>query len=78
MNHPSTVRRRAGYEKLVCFIKKTTQTKPSIEIMELLLHQVSWPAILDLEGMGSGPSFRPILLFFAGIFRVFPLACTKF
>ena len=29
--------------------KKTTQTKPCIEMMQLSLHQVCWPAILDLD-----------------------------
>ena len=29
--------------------------------MHLLLHQVSWPAILDLKSVGTGPSCRPIL-----------------
>ena len=34
--------------------------------MHLLLHQVSWPAILHLKSVGTGPSSRPILLPFRG------------
>ena len=37
----------------------------------LLLHQVSWPAILDLKSVGTGPSSRPILLLFRGNFFCF-------
>ena len=39
--------------------------------MQLSLHQVCWPAILDLESVGTGPSSRPILLLFARICCVF-------
>ena len=36
--------------------------------MQLLLYQINWPAILDLESVGTGPSSDPILLPFRGIF----------
>ena len=39
-------------------------------MMHLLLHQASWPAILDLKSVGTGPSSRPILLPFRGNFCV--------
>ena len=39
--------------------------------MHLLLHQASWPAILDLKSVGTGPSSRPILLPFRGNFFCF-------
>ena len=48
------------------FLKKITQTKPCIEMMQLLLYQINWPAILDLESVGTGPSSYPILLPFRG------------
>ena len=45
-------------------------------MMHLLLHQVSWPAILDLKSVGTGPSCRPILLpFRERIFSVFHQVC---
>ena len=44
--------------------------------MHLLLHQVSWPAILDLKSVGTGPSSRPILLPFRGNFFCF--SCVFF
>ena len=40
-------------------------------MMHLLLHQASWPAILDLKSVGTGPSSRPILLPFRGNFFCF-------
>ena len=40
-------------------------------MMQLLLHQVSWPAVLDLESVGTEPSSLPILLLFAEICCVF-------
>ena len=39
--------------------------------MQLLFHQVSWPAILDLESVGTEPSSRPILLHFCEDFFCF-------
>ena len=42
-----------------------------IEMMQLSLHQVSWPAILDLKSVGTGPSPRRILLPFRGNFFCF-------
>ena len=53
------------------FLKKITQTKPCIEMMQLLLYQINWPAILDLESVGTGPSSHPILLPFHGKFLCF-------
>ena len=35
-------------------------------MMQLLLYQINWPAILDLESVGTGPSSYPILLPFRG------------
>ena len=35
-------------------------------MMQLLLYQISWPTILDLESVGTGPSSHPILLPFRG------------
>ena len=35
-------------------------------MMQLLLYQINWPAILDLERVGTGPSSYPILLPFRG------------
>ena len=40
-------------------------------MMHLLLHQVSWPAILNLKSVGTGPSSGPILLPFRGDFFCF-------
>ena len=37
-------------------------------MMQLLLYQINWPAILDLESVGTGPSSYPILLPFRGNF----------
>ena len=51
---------------LMLFLKKITQTKPCIEMMQLLLYQINWPAILDLESVGTGLSSYPILLPFRG------------
>ena len=31
-------------------------------MMQLLLYQINWPAILELESAGTGPSSHPILL----------------
>ena len=44
-------------------------------MMHLLLriHQASWPAILDLKSVGTGPSSSPILLPFRGNFFYFSL-----
>ena len=36
-------------------------------MMQLLLYQINWPAILDLESVGTGPSSYPILSRFAVI-----------
>ena len=41
-----------------------TQTRPCIEMIQLLLYQINWPASLDLESVGTGPSSNPILLQF--------------
>ena len=35
-------------------------------MMQLLLYQINWPTILDLESVGTGPSSHPILLPFRG------------
>ena len=40
-------------------------------MMQLLLYQINWPAILDLESVGTGPSSHPILLPFRGKFLCF-------
>ena len=40
-------------------------------MMHLSLHQASWPAILGLKSVGTGPSSRPILLRFRGNFFCF-------
>ena len=40
-------------------------------MMQLLLYQINWPAILDLEIVGTGPSSYPILLPFRGNFLCF-------
>ena len=37
-------------------------------MMQLLLYQINWPAILDLDSVGTGPSSRPILRPFRGNF----------
>ena len=70
-NHPSTVRIAAQQTGFVAFLKKITQTKPCIEMMQLLLYQINWPTILDFESVGTGPSFHPILLLFWGNFLCF-------
>ena len=45
--------------------------------MHLLLHQVSWPAILNLKSVGTGPNSRPILLPFRGNFFCFSSGVFK-
>ena len=40
-------------------------------MMQLLLYQINWPTILDLESVGTGPSSHPILLLFWGNFLCF-------
>ena len=40
-------------------------------MMQLLLYQINWPAILDLESVGTGPSSHPTFSRFAAIFCVF-------
>ena len=40
-------------------------------MMQLLLYQINWPAILDLESVGTGPSSYPILLPFHSNFLCF-------
>ena len=40
-------------------------------MMQLLLYQINWAAILDLESVGTGPSSYPILLPFRGKFLCF-------
>ena len=45
---------------------KKTQPMPCIEIMQLLFYQIDWPAILDLESVGTGLSSDPILVPFRG------------
>ena len=40
-------------------------------MMQLLLYQINWPTILDLESAGTGSSSHPILLLFWGNFCVF-------
>ena len=45
---------------------KITQTRPCIEMIQLLLYQINWPTILDLESVGTGLSSHPILLLFCG------------
>ena len=60
------------------FLKKITQTKPCIEMMQLLLYQINWPPILDLESVGTGPSSHPILLPFRGKSLCFHHVCSKF
>ena len=40
-------------------------------MMLLLLDQVSWPAILELKSVGTGPSSHPILFPFHGNFFCF-------
>ena len=47
-------------------------------MMQLLLYQINWPTILDLESVGSGPSSPPIVLLFwenflcfsSGVFKI--------
>ena len=46
-------------------------------MMQLLLYQINWPAILDLESVGTGPSSHPILLLFWGIFLCFSSGVFK-
>ena len=40
-------------------------------MMQLLLYQINWPTILDLESAGTGSSSHPILLLCWGNFCVF-------
>ena len=47
-------------------------------MMQLLLYQINWPAILDLESVGTGPSSYPILLPFRGNFFVFLIRLQLF
>ena len=47
-------------------------------MMQLLLYQINWPAILDFESVGTGPSSYLILLPFRGNFCVFHQVCSKF
>ena len=35
-------------------------------MIQLLLYQINWPAILDLDSVGTGPSSHPIPLPFRG------------
>ena len=35
-------------------------------MIQLLLYQINWPTILDLESVGTGLSSHPILLLFCG------------
>ena len=37
-------------------------------MMQLLLYQINWPAILDLESVETGPSSHPTVLPFLGTF----------
>ena len=76
-NHPSTVRRAGQQKAFVAFLKKTTQTKPCIEMMQLLLYQINWPTVLNLESVGTGPSSHPILLLFWGKFLCFSSGVFK-
>ena len=46
-------------------------------MMQLLLYQINWPAILDLESVGTGPSSHPILLLFWGNFLCFSSGVFK-
>ena len=47
-------------------------------MMQLLLYQINWPTILDLESVGTGLSSHPILLLFwenflclsSGVFKI--------
>ena len=48
--------------------RKISQTMPCIEIRQLLLYQINWPAILDLGSVETGLSSDPILLPFRGKF----------
>ena len=43
----------------------------------LLLYQINWPTILDLESVGTGPSSHPILLLFWGNFLCFSSGVFK-
>ena len=40
-------------------------------MMQLLLYQINWPAILDLESVRTGPSSHRILLSFRAKFLCF-------
>ena len=44
---------------------------PCIEIRQLLLYEINWPAILDFGSVETGPRSDPILLPFRGNFCVF-------
>ena len=46
-------------------------------MMQLLLYQINWSTILDLESVGSGPSSNPILLLFWGNFLCFSSGVFK-
>ena len=46
-------------------------------MMQLLLYQINWPTILDLESVGTGPSSHPILLLFWGNFLCFSSGVFK-
>ena len=63
---------------LLLFLKKITQTKPCIDMIQLLLYQINWPAILELESVGTGPSSHAIPPPFRGIFSFFYQVCSKF
>ena len=60
--HPSTVRRVGQQKAFVAFLKKITQTLLRIGMIQSLLYRINWPAILDLESVGTGPSSHLILL----------------
>ena len=47
-------------------------------MIQSLLYQINWPAILDLESVGTGPSSHPILLPFRGKSLCFHHVCSKF
>ena len=51
---------------------------PCIDMIQLLLYQINWPAILELESVGAGPSSHAIPLPFRGNFSVFHQVCSKF
>ena len=48
---------------LLLFKENNPNIKPCIEMMQLLLYQINWPTILDLERVGTGPCSQPISRF---------------